>query len=126
MGGMFTKILDPPVSVNEWDSLQREAIQIRMTFVGLIQDIEKWSICGYEQKRYSTIRLQWQTVYPMLLHMIQKDHVRDKGECIEWCKQMKQEMDRLAERYLQLHKTIGDEKEEPLLENDITGHLMSI
>jgi len=121
MGGIFTKILDPPVSVNEWDSLQREAIQIRMTFLGLIQDIEKWSIGGYEQKRYSTIRLQWQTVYPMLLHMIQKDHVRDKGECTEWCKQMKQEMDRLAERYLQLHKTIGDEKEEPLLENDITG-----
>lgn len=120
MGGRITKILDPPVSVNEWDSLQKEAARIRMSLIGLIQDMEKWSNIDYEQ-RYSLISSQWLILYPMLLQIIKKGHVRDIGESIEWCKNIRQEMYRLANKYLQLRNKrlpMIDEKEEPLLMND--------
>lgn len=117
MGGSFTKVLSPPVAMNEWESLQREAIRIRMSLVALIQDMEKWSVGDYEQ-RYYTIKKQWQVVYSMLLQMIKTNHVHNVADSIEWCKQIRQETDRLAERYLELRNarlpTI-DEKEEPLL-----------
>lgn len=120
MGGAFTKVLSPPVAMNEWESLQREAIRIRMSLVALIQDMEKWSVGDFEQ-RYFTIKKQWQVIYSMLLQMIKTNHVPDLVDSIEWCKQIRQETDRLAARYLELRKarlpTI-DEKEEPLLADD--------
>jgi hypothetical protein len=123
MGGRITKILDPPVDANEWDSLQKEAVRIRMSLVGLIQDMEKWSNNDYEQ-RYSLIRLQWQIIYPMLLQVIKKGHVRNIGESVEWCKHMREEIYGLANRYTHLSIKKTDEKEEPLLMDDNDSFLV--
>jgi hypothetical protein len=121
MGGSFSfsKVLSPPVNVNEWESLQREAVRIRMALAGLIQDMEKWSVVTSEyQQRWHTIKKQWYIVYSMLLQMIKTNHVLNINDSMEWCKQIRSEMDRLAARYLELRRaklpTI-DEKEEPLL-----------
>lgn len=114
MGGRITKIMEPPVAMNEWDSLQREAIRIRMSLDGLIKDMEKSPINDYEQQ-YSLISWQWQIVYPMLLQIIKKGHVRNIGESVEWCKHMQDEIYGLAKRYLELRIKKTDEKEEPLL-----------
>lgn len=119
MGSILTKTLDPPVSVNEWDSLKQEALQLRMSLITLIQDIEKWPIFYNDyEKRYNTIRKQWQIVYSMLLQMIKSNRVYNINDSLEWCKQIRQDSDRLAERYLMLRKSklsTIDEKEEPLL-----------
>jgi hypothetical protein len=119
MGGSLTRVLSPPVNVSEWESLQREAVRIRMSLVSLIQEMEKWSVVtsDYEQ-RWNTIKKQWYVVYSMLLQMIKSNHVLNINDSMEWCKQIRSEMDRLGARYLELRKaklpTI-DEKEEPLL-----------
>ena len=100
--------------MNEWDSLQRESIRIRMALVGLIQDMEKWSNNDYEQ-RYSLICWQWQIVDSMLLQIIKKGHVRDIGESIEMSNNMREEIHRLTKRYSQLSIKKDNGKEEPLL-----------
>jgi hypothetical protein len=120
MGGSFTKVLSPPVNMKEWESLQREAIRIRMALSGLIQDAEKWPVFTSEyEQRWFTIIKQWQIVYSMLLQMIKTNHVYDISNSLEWAKQIRAEMDRLARRYMELRKaklpTI-DEKEESLLD----------
>lgn len=118
----FTNIVRMPVSVNEWESLQREAIRIRMDLLSLVQDIEKWPLFHSEyEQRYFTIKKQWQVVYSMLIQMIKTNRVGDLHDSLEWCKQIRRETDRLAERYIELRKaklTTIDEKEEPFLADD--------
>lgn len=92
-----------------------------MALAALIQEIEKWLIFHEEyEQRFITIKKQWQIIYFMLLQMIKTNHVRNSNESLEWAKQIRAEMDRLARRYMELRKaklpTI-DEKEEPLLDD---------
>lgn len=121
MGGSFAKLLNPPVNVHEWQSLQREAVRIRMALAALVQESEKWGEIPHEHdQRYLSIKKQWQVIYPMLLQMIQSNRVRDLNDSLEWAKQIREEMDRLAERYLEVYAIKGklDEKKEPLLRGE--------
>ena len=91
-----------------------------MALAALIQEIEKWHVFHEEyEQRWSILKKQWQIVYSMLLQMIKTNHVYDINDSLEWAKQIRAEMDRLAGRYIELRKaklpTI-DEKEEPLLD----------
>lgn len=113
MGGALRKAMEVPVS-NEWESLQREAIRIRMMFVGLIQDMEKWSSLDYEDRFYS-IRNKWQTVITMILQLLQTGRVKGVQDGIEWSKQMREEMDRLTERYYDLRRILRDDTSEAFI-----------
>lgn len=103
MGAAFRKAFRPPVSVDNWESLQIEAQRIHDSLLKLLR--EGRLIIKERRERYIVLKSQWYRIYS-LLHGLSKHSNECEDDYIslssdvqyEWLSMMKRKMESLFEK----------------------------